>query len=240
MPTDLTHDQMVKRVEKLLAKAQSTDFEAEADAFIAKAQSLITQHKIDQSKLNVNGQASTPNVEAICKTIRIKPSMKYRERMILVMSVLADANEVYVIFSKEGSETGRMNIWMLYGTQSSIDSTMRLWRAVYPQVKRGLKKPPPEGVHGRRFRTSYITGFAHALGARLQKARKEAVGSSTDLVVLHDEMDRAKDRAADDWPHMRTQKMNAGTSSDGYGQGMKDGRSANLATGKIRQQKELV
>src|SRR6202035_1951697 len=46
--TDGLDDRILARVRSLLAKAESTEFEAEADSLTAKAQELMTRHAIDQ------------------------------------------------------------------------------------------------------------------------------------------------------------------------------------------------
>jgi hypothetical protein len=47
-PADLDQ-RMLDRVRALLAKAESTDFPQEADAFTARAQELMARHRIDRS-----------------------------------------------------------------------------------------------------------------------------------------------------------------------------------------------
>ena len=47
-------DGILDKVRALLAKAESTQFEAEAEAFTAKAQELMTRHRIDRAVLNAS------------------------------------------------------------------------------------------------------------------------------------------------------------------------------------------
>src|SRR4051812_34734140 len=46
-----TNDPMLNRVRALLAQAESTNFEAEAETFTAKAQELMTRHAIDMAMI---------------------------------------------------------------------------------------------------------------------------------------------------------------------------------------------
>ena len=49
--TTTDRDAVIRRIEALLAKAASTDFQAEAEAFAAKAQELMARYLVEQHEL---------------------------------------------------------------------------------------------------------------------------------------------------------------------------------------------
>jgi len=56
--TTKTDDPILNRVRALLAQAESTNFEAEAETFTAKAQELMTRHAIDMAMVAAGDQRS--------------------------------------------------------------------------------------------------------------------------------------------------------------------------------------
>src|SRR5690606_2021948 len=50
---------MLERIRALLAKAEATEYEAEADAFTAKAQELMTRYRVDRAILEGRSRATT-------------------------------------------------------------------------------------------------------------------------------------------------------------------------------------
>src|SRR3546814_127112 len=61
-PEDPTNDPWLRRVQAMLAKAESTQFPAEAEALLAKAQELMSRHAIDEAMLQSAGRAASDAV----------------------------------------------------------------------------------------------------------------------------------------------------------------------------------
>ncbi|HVJ71219.1 MAG TPA: DUF2786 domain-containing protein [Sphingomicrobium sp.] len=59
---------IIARIKALIAKANSTEHEAEAEAFMAKAASLLEEHQIDASKLDTSGDPVIVKADAFEQT----------------------------------------------------------------------------------------------------------------------------------------------------------------------------
>src|SRR3546814_17251954 len=55
-PEDPTNDPWLRRVQAMLAQAESTQFPAEAEALLAKAQELLSRHAIDEEVGRASGR----------------------------------------------------------------------------------------------------------------------------------------------------------------------------------------
>lgn len=185
---------MLERIRALLAKAEATEYEAEADAFTAKAQELMTRYRVDRAILEGRSRATT---RAIGRRLGVEKP--YPEARYLLLAGIAAANACRAVWSKS------LGFATVFGHPEDIDGVEELYTSLLVQVNVGLRR---EGRRGdrrsagstRRFRRSYLLGFADRIGHRLQEASAATVTSmeaesGVALVPLLDARRRAADEA---------------------------------------------
>jgi len=166
LPADLDQ-RMLDRVRALLAKAESTDFEEEADAFTAKAQELMARHRIDHALLvATTGQRDQP------VTRRVSVDNPYEAPKTLLLQVVAEANSCRAVWAK------RFGFTTIVGFATDLDSTELLFTSLLVQATRSMTQAKPSvDMYGRNttrsFRQSFLTAYASRIGERLNAATDE-------------------------------------------------------------------
>jgi hypothetical protein len=87
---------LLERVRALLAKAESTPFDAEADAFTAKAQQLMARHRIDRVVL----ESTTRNDEDAPTGRRLLIDDPYADAKAMLLQAICAANGGHSVWSK--------------------------------------------------------------------------------------------------------------------------------------------
>ena len=203
MPTTPS-DAWLRRVQALLAKAESTEFPAEAEALLAKAQELMARHAIDEAMLQAAHR--TPEGEIVSEIV-VVPAPYAGPKSSLLCRV-AEANGCRTVIGRSAS--GGSQHCVLVGHRSNITSATTLFAALSMHGTRAvLAAPIPPYDTARRFRHAFLLYFAGRIGERLREAahvarvEAEAVGGPSVAVVLADQSD-AVARAFDaQFPHVR-------------------------------------
>src|SRR3546814_13183034 len=82
----------------MLAKAESTQFPAEAEALLAKAQELMSRHAIDEAMLQSAGRAAS---DAVTTTV-VVTTAHYAGAKASLLGAIAAANHCRVIMQTGG------------------------------------------------------------------------------------------------------------------------------------------
>jgi hypothetical protein len=90
---------MLTRVRALLAKAESTEFEAEVETFTAAAQSLMARHSIDVAMLAAES-GGRPGTEGP-QGRRLSIDAPYEVPKLMLLNVVASANRCRSIWNKK-------------------------------------------------------------------------------------------------------------------------------------------
>ncbi|BCB84242.1 DUF2786 domain-containing protein [Phytohabitans suffuscus] len=164
---------LITRVRALLAKAESTDFPEEADAFTAKAQELMARHRIDHSLLVARtGERDKP------ATRRVSIDNPYEAPKTLLLQVVAEANSCRAVWMK------RFGFTTVVGFPADLESTELLFTSLLVQATRAMTQAKP-GIdrNGRNttrsFRQSFLTAYASRIGERLSSATEEVDREAT-------------------------------------------------------------
>lgn len=171
----MSREALIAKVAALLAKADSTEHQPERDAFVAKAQAMITQHQIAQEELATSPDA----VEE--RTIAVDGWGNATRGVVYLYSGIAELNRCSV-----GHRTGRG--WariVLFGTEIDAEVTCHLVEHLLPQLRLAIVADRP------RSRMSYAIGWAHEVLARLNEARNDAAAASSALVPTNARADDA-------------------------------------------------
>ncbi|HEX8629292.1 MAG TPA: DUF2786 domain-containing protein [Catenuloplanes sp.] len=194
---------MLDRVRALLAKAESTDFPEEADAFTAKAQELMARHRIDHALLvATTGQRDQP------VTRRVPIDNPYEAPKTLLLQVVAEANSCRAVWTK------RFGFTSIVGFPTDLDSTELLFTSLLVQATRAMTQAKPTtDRYGRNttrsFRQSFLTAYASRIGERLSTATEEvdremttSAGGTQLLPVLAARDDAVRDAFEKQFPEL--------------------------------------
>ncbi len=111
---------------QLLAKAESTTFDAEPETFTAGAQALMARHSIDAAMLQASsGRSDAPRAR------RVGIDRPYESPKAMLLGAVAEANRCRIVWSQE---LGFVTVW-----------------ASQPTSRRSRPLPPPPGNYCKMF-----------------------------------------------------------------------------------------
>jgi hypothetical protein len=157
----------LKIIRGLLAKAEDTEFDAEAEAFTAKAQELMTRYSIDAAVLaaaHVSSDAVTPGVEVR----RVHLDSPYADEKATFLSIIAEVNGVRSVWAPHvGSAT-------ITGFPVDLQLTDVLFTSLLVQATRasGHATERDPAMRTPSFRRAFMVSFADRIGERLREAQR--------------------------------------------------------------------
>jgi hypothetical protein len=169
----------LERVRALLAKAESTEFEEEAEALTAKAQELMTRHSIDAALLAAHAAGKRSGEQPVGRRIGVDDP--YAQAKAVLLGVIAEASMCRVVWSKNfGFST-------VFGFEGELASVELLYTSLLLQARTAMVRMGDLGGMGKRaksrsFRQSFLVGFATRIGQRL---RESADAATSDAVGEH-------------------------------------------------------
>ncbi|HEX3426071.1 MAG TPA: DUF2786 domain-containing protein, partial [Acidimicrobiales bacterium] len=173
--SEAVNHRMLAKVRALLAKAESTTFEEEADALTAKAQELMARHAIDQAMLERgNGRVDGPSGR------RIWVEDPYAWAKSRLLASVADANRCRTVWdSKFGFST-------VFGFVGDLDIVEVLYTSLLVQATRAMTAAGSvKGLDGRSrtrsFRQSFMVSFAGRIWERLVAATQSATEAAGEV-----------------------------------------------------------
>jgi Protein of unknown function (DUF2786) len=222
---------MLDRVRALLAKAESTEFDEEAEALTAKAQELMARHSIDYALLAVGKSTEEPI------GIRIGIDNPYETSKTLLLQKVAEANRCRAIWARGlGSST-------VVGFPADVEGAELLYTSLLVQastamMRAGSRKDAYGRSRTRSFRQSFLDAFAIRIGQRLLAATEEVgvqaaaeEGSGRLLPVLAARTDKVRQTMESWFPNASFSAVKSGN-AEGWASGT---AAADLATIQARQ-----
>ncbi|MEV0274197.1 DUF2786 domain-containing protein [Hamadaea sp. NPDC050747] len=213
---------MLDRVRALLAKAESTTFPEEAEAYTAKAQELMARHSIDFALLMARtGGKDEPAVR------RIPIDNPYEAAKTLLLQAVAEANGCRSVWTES---YGFATVTGFPGDLDSVELlfTSLLVQAVTAMTQSGPRQDRFGRNNTRSFRQAFLTAYAQRIGERLRGATEAAVsetirdvGESTLLPVLKARTEEVESRFQELFPTLRTRSITVSNR-----QGWAEGRAA--------------
>ncbi|XVV14240.1 DUF2786 domain-containing protein [Actinoplanes sp. CA-131856] len=175
--SDLSHksdNRMLDRVRALLAKAEATDFPAEAEAYSAKAQELIARHSIEEA-LTTAGRA-----EVVPFARRIGVDHPYESEKASLLDAVARANHCHTVWSPE------LGFSTIFGYDADIDGVELLYTSLLVQANRAMARDEPAKGKARikAFRRSFLVAYAVRIGERLSQATRHEIEQHSDLLPV--------------------------------------------------------
>ena len=162
-PTTGSSDPVLQKVRGLLAKAESTQFEAEAAALTAKAQELMTRHAIDRATLEAQEPVGTPS------TIRLPIDPPYVEPKSLLLQTVARATRCRTVFLPG------VDLSEVVGYPEDLAAVELLFTSLLVQAQNALTEAGRHSGAGGRarsqsFRAAFLRAYAQRIGERLDEA----------------------------------------------------------------------
>lgn len=226
--TATANDSMINRITALLAKSESTGYGPEADAYLSKAQELMTRYSIDAAMLRVSEPAAASGV--ICAEIRLcAPRGRSLARFNQLLAVIAVPN------SCRAFAQGSTGLGSIVGFAEDVDRVRELFALLSMQMQAECNRRMKTRVsaeHGATFRAAFYAGFTSAIAQRLQDAAAAATEqASFDYGMSAHVVLRDKREAVSQHPslrHLSVAQTGRVRSGDGYRAGSAAGRSADL------------
>ena len=161
----------LKLIRALLAKAEATTFEAEAESFTAKAQEMMTRYSIDAAVLASSartdgGASGAPGVVSR----RVHIDAPYADEKATFLAVIADVNGANAIWSPQ------VGVSTITGFPVDLQLTDLLFTSLLVQAQRSSSDATSTDRRLRTpsFRRAFLVSFAHRIGERLETTRGQA------------------------------------------------------------------
>ena len=169
---------VLNRIRTLLAKAEATEFAAEAETFTAKAQDLMTRHAIDEALLRASGDSPID-----IRGVRVHVHNPYAGEKVSLLNQVARANRCRAVWNKP------LGLVTVLGTPVDVDQVEMLFTSLLIQATRAMAESGARrsGSFDRSasFRRSFLMAYAVRIGERLTETSTAAAASyGAELVPL--------------------------------------------------------
>jgi hypothetical protein len=209
---------VLAKVRGLLAKAESTDFPEEADAFFAKAQELMSRYSLERAVVEALGDRSGP-VRIQTGGRRIWLDNPYLSPKSMLVNAVASANRCQAVFLAQlgfvtvvGEETDTEIVELL--------TTSLLVQAGRAMLGAGSRVDRYGQSRTKSFRQSFLVSYAQRIGERLTEAGEHAqsdlvasIGDGRLLPVLAAREQAVQERMAEYFPHVTTRSVSISNSA---------------------------
>jgi hypothetical protein len=218
----------LRRIRALLAKAESTEFDAEAEALTAKAQDLMTRHAIDEARLRGDG---ADDVEVVARRVLIENPYAWEKAGLL--HHVAAANRTRAIWSDFGSSA------TIVGVPTDVEQVEMLFTSLLVQATRAMTEAGRASGSGAdrsvSFRKSFLSAYAVRIGERLLRTSDAAVASyGSELVPVFARQEEAVgDEFERLFPHVTQSRGRRTYDRRGWSAGTRAADEAVLPAGEV-------
>ena len=218
---------VLNRIRTLLAKAEATEFAAEAESFTAKAQDLMTRHAIDEALLGV----SEGGAVAI-RGVRVHIHNPYAGEKVSLLNQVARANRCRAVWNKP------LGLVTVLGTPVDVDQVEMLFTSLLIQATRAMAEAGARRAgsfdRSASFRRSFLMAYAVRIGERLSETSAAAAASyGTELVPVLQRQTAAVEAEFERlFPQTRTAKAGRYNAA-GWGAGREAADRAHLTAGRL-------
>lgn len=213
------------QVRALLAKAEATEFPAEAEAYTAKAAELITRWGLDEA---IAQAAQRVTLVAGDRVLHME-GFYQREKASLLHGVARGMGLRAVTITGTGPQNGGVAVH-LFGMDGDLNRCELLFTSLLVQAGQQVAAARPANYweNVAAYRRTWFAGFRDAIQARLTTATRQATrqaGPGTDL-VLANRSGLVEQRVAEAYPRLRTARRSL--TGSGREHGYRAGQRANL------------
>ena len=167
------------RVRALLAKAESTEYDEEAEALSAKAQELISRYALDRL---LDGGSERDSSDLAVR--RVWLDAPYVRAKTLLVSAVASANRC------RAASAERLGFTVVVGAAADLDAvellvTSLLVQADAAMLRHGRRTTATGVTRTKSFRQSFLTAYATRIGERLADVNATAArAAGADLLPV--------------------------------------------------------
>ena len=225
---------VLQRVRNLLAKAESTEFEAEAIALTAKAQEMITRHAIDAALLEGEANGSADHEPTI---IRVPLDPPYADAKALLLQTVAAATRCRSVSVPALFHSS------VVGLPADLAAVEVLFTSLHVQAPHAVAAAGPAAGPGARtrsqsFRSAFLLAYTHRIGERLEAINAHvfetaAADSARFLPVLHSHQEAVDDFVAQRFGDLTSGAVRGGYDASGWASGRFAADQAELFTGDL-------
>ena len=221
-------DKVLSTIRALLAKAESTEFAAEAEALSAKAQAMMTRHAIDEALLHVGDSDS---IEVLSRRVLI--DSPYPLEKVHLLSAVGRANRTRVVWMED------LAMATVVGTPVDVDQVELLFVSLLIQSTRAMAEAgtaqPGSFDRSPRFRRSFLTSYAVRIGERLSAADAETTASyGSELVPVLRRQEEVVDAVYEQlFPHTREATSTRTYDRRGWDAGRQAADRASFVAGRL-------
>jgi len=212
-------------IQKLLAKAESSGHEAEAEAFRKKAETLMEKHSLTRAELE----------QAEFVVEYWKPG--YKRTPGWYKMIVANLGSFLGVFTGyDSTVSGKEAMFILGGREQDIEMLKYMAEAIKSQVQALTDDYKERPDVGRKEANAYRVGVVKRVGEKLQRMVDEVSdGQSEKALVLADENEKKREKgrqAANEEGH-RFRSGSAATHRDrkSMRDGVRDGGKVNVNKG---------
>lgn len=178
---------LLAKVQALLAKAEATEFDEEAEALSAKAQELVSRHALDR----LLDRAGPDGDEPVVRRLWIEAPYVLPKAMLV--DAVARANRCRSVIAE------KMGFCTLIGAPSDLAAVELLVPSLLVQAHSALSRfgrlTDRSGTsRTRSFRASFLTAYASRIGERLAEVDSAAASGDTRAGQLVPLVQRQRDR----------------------------------------------
>ncbi|MFG1674049.1 DUF2786 domain-containing protein [Micromonospora sp. NPDC049282] len=222
-----TGSRMLDRVRALLAKAESTAYPAEAEAFTAKAQELMARHSIDAALLDA--AAVRPDRPG---GMRLGTDAPYAAAKALLIQEVSAANRCESVWS---DDLGFATVLGFPADLAAVEllHTSLLVQATAAMLRGRAGRGKSSGRRTKGYDESFLNAFALRIGERLRAASTAAAEEHADdrlLPVLAARSDAVRERADELFPGTTRHRLQV-RDSEGWTSGTSAADRASLDAG---------
>lgn len=173
----MTNDHTLRiadRIAALLAKAESSTFDEERDAFMAKAAELMERHRINELMLGLSRSRKATEQDPITKLEIIYDHTAFHIAFRDFMAAIGQAFGFKVVWRKDG----KAGWW--YGFKSDLDMAETVYASLLIQVARAAEvykqtaeyKVLPKRMDKHVAKRSFISGFGSGAARKITEGRQ--------------------------------------------------------------------
>jgi hypothetical protein len=223
------------KVRKLLAKAQRTSNEAEAEAFSRKAAQLMAAHRLDPERLVQSPDDHLDTIE-----IGLGRGPYVRARLALVTAI-ASSSGCAVVYRSEEAGT----IAMVAGYRSDLEALEAMYSSLHAQAAiRMAQERSFDAAATLSWRRSFLFGYANEIQSMLEESmraesRGHPEGGDRLMPAVVDRDRRVREFADSAWGPTRRARQPARPNMLGYLAGQREAGHADLGRRRVPQRGAL-